>query len=231
MLEPIKIVVIDDEAPIRRFLKASLSEGEAKWFEAETGLEGIQMVAQRNPDVVLLDLGLPDMDGLEVLRNLREWTAVPVIMLSARGQERDKVLALDAGADDYVTKPFSVNELMARVRVALRHSPRNSQPESPIFETGSLRIDFDRRQVFIDESEVRLTPIEYRLLSLLAHHAGKVLTHKFLIAEVWGPAYEDSTHTLRVHMGALRQKVEPDPTHPRLIRTETGVGYRLLVHE
>lgn len=221
-------VVIEDEAPIRRFLKASFPAGEATWHEAEDAAEGTRLVATKNPDVVLLDLGLPDQDGLDVIKGLREWTDVPIIVLTARGLERDKVLALDAGADDYVTKPFSVEELMARVRVALRHSARHRAPTEPVFETGSLHIDFDSRRVKLDHEDVRLTPIEYRLLTLLAQHAGKVLTHKYLLTEVWGPGYEDSTHTLRVHMGALRQKLEKDAAHPRLIRTETGVGYRLL---
>lgn len=228
MAEPIKFVVIEDEAPIRRFLIASLSKDEAVWHEAASGEEGSRLVATKNPDVVLLDLGLPDRDGLEVLRSLREWTDVPVIVLTARGLEKDKVLALDAGADDYVTKPFSVAELMARVRVALRHSARNKAPAEPTFVSGALCLDFESRVVALDGEEVRLTPIEYKLLALLAQHAGKVLTHKFLLTEVWGPGYEDSTHTLRVHMASLRQKLEKDAARPRLIRTETGVGYRLL---
>ena len=228
LADPVRFVIIEDEAPIRRFLKASLGPEEAEWHEAETAAQGIKLVAQKNPAVVLLDLGLPDQDGLDVLRSLREWTEVPVIVLTARGQEKDKVLALDAGADDYVTKPFSVAELMARVRVALRHAARTKPETEPVYESGGLRVDFVARQVFVDEEEVRLTPIEYRLLALLAAHAGKVLTHRFLLNDIWGPAYEDSTHMLRVHMGAIRQKLETDAAHPRFIRTETGVGYRLL---
>lgn len=228
MSDPIRFVVIEDEAPIRRFLKASLGVEEAEWHEAETGAEGKKLVANRNPDIVLLDLGLPDGDGLEILRSLREWTQVPIIILTARGKERDKVLALDAGADDYVTKPFSVAELMARVRVALRHSKRVKPDTDPTFEAGNLKIDFEARSVFLDQEEVHLTPTEYRLLTVLAQHSGKAVTHKHLITEVWGPGYTDSTHTLRVHMATLRQKIDPDPAHPRLIRTETGVGYRLI---
>lgn len=228
MPDPIRFVIIEDEAPIRRFLKASLSPADAEWHEAETALEGTRLVAQKNPDVVLLDLGLPDQDGLDVLRSLREWTEVPVIVLTARGQERDKVLALDAGADDYVTKPFSVPELMARVRVALRHAAKTSHGVEPTYEGGGLRLDFEARQVFVDGEEVRLTPIEYRLLAILARHVGRVLTHRQLLSEVWGPAFEDSTHTLRVHMGSIRAKIEANPAHPRFIRTETGVGYRLM---
>lgn len=229
MPEPIRFVLIEDEAPIRRFLKASFSPEEAEWFEAETGEAGTRLVAQKNPDVVLLDLGLPDQDGHEILRSLREWTDVPVIVLSARGQEKDKLRALDAGADDYVTKPFSTAELMARVRAAVRRAGKGKTETEATFESDGLRIDFESRLVFVDGEEVRLTPIEYRLLALLARHAGKVVTHRAILEEVWGPAYEDSTHTLRVHMGAIRQKIEPDASHPRFIRTETGVGYRLLV--
>jgi len=228
LADPIRFVIIEDEAPIRRFLKASFPPEEAEWYEAETGEEGLRLVAQKNPDVVLLDLGLPDQDGHRVLAQLREWTEVPVIVLSARGQERDKLLALDAGADDYVTKPFSTAELMARVRAAFRRWRRDSAETEPTFESNGLRIDFEGRQVFVGDEEIRLTPIEYKLLAFLARHAGKVVTHRILLHEVWGPAFEDSTHTLRVHMGAIRQKIEPDASHPRYIRTETGVGYRLM---
>ena len=217
--------MIEDELAIRRFLRASLSDSKAEWFEAGTGEEGIQLVAHKNPDVVLLDLGLPDMDGLEVLTRLREWTEVPIIVLSARGQERDKVAALDGGADDYLTKPFSIIELMARVRVALRNSSKR-QTSEPIFESDGLRIDFAARSVTLNGDEVHLTQIEFKLLSLLAQNAGKVVTQNQMLREVWGAAYEDSTHTLRVHMGNLRQKIEPGVTKRRFIRTETGVGYR-----
>ena len=228
MPEPLVIVVIEDEAPIRRFLKASALPSEATWHECETGQEGIRAVARTEPDIVLLDLGLPDQDGLEVLRAIREWTEVPVIVLTARGQERDKVLSLDSGADDYMTKPFSVNELWARIRVVLRRAQRSKAKDEAVYVNGELKVDFDARRVTLGEVEVRLTPIEYRLLALLSRHAGKVLTHTMILTEVWGPGYEESTHALRVHMGALRQKIEPDPSHPRFIRTETGVGYRLL---
>lgn len=228
MPDPIRFVVIEDEAPIRRFLKASLLPDEAEWYEAETGAEGIRLVAQKNPDIVLLDLGLPDMDGQEVLRGLREWTEVPIIVLTARGQEKDKVFALDAGADDYVTKPFSIAELMARVRATLRRVDKERSEHEPIFESAELSIDFEARKVMLGAEEVHLTPIEYRLISILAKHAGKVLTHRYLLTEVWGPAYADTTHTLRVHMASIRQKIESDPAHPKFIRTETGVGYRLM---
>lgn len=218
-------MVIEDETAIRRFLRASDSESE--WFEAESGKEGIQLVAHKNPDIVLLDLGLPDMDGLEVLAKLREWTQVPVIVLSARGQERDKVAALDAGADDYLTKPFSIGELMARVRVALRHAATDTD-SSAIFESEGLEIDFASRTVRLNGLEIRLTQIEFKLLALLARHAGRVVTQNQILREVWGAAYEDSSHTLRVHMGNLRQKLEADSDSKRRIRTETGVGYRLI---
>lgn len=229
MAEPIRVVIIEDEPAIRRFLRAGVPASEVDWVEAATAAEGIHLVAHKHPHAVLLDLGLPDRDGLEVLRELREWTDIPVIVLTARGQERDKVAALDGGADDYVTKPFSLAELMARIRVALRHVGRASPNVEPVFESGGLRIDFAARQVWLDGAEVRLTPIEYRLLAFLAQHAGKVVTHRQLLGEVWGPGFEDATHTLRVHMGSIRQKVDPDPTRPRFIRTETGVGYRLMV--
>ncbi|MCW5942341.1 MAG: response regulator [Fimbriimonadaceae bacterium] len=229
MAEPIRVVVIEDEAPIRRFLRAGVGPDEVAWIEAATGEEGVRLVAQRQPDVVLLDLGLPDQDGLDVLRGLREWTDVPVIVLTARGQESDKVLALDAGADDYVTKPFSLAELMARVRAAVRRAHVATVEPPSVVQAGDLRVDLALRRVFQGEREIRLTPTEYRLLALLAGQAGRVLTHRHLLREIWGPEYEDATHTLRVHMASLRQKIEPDPVQPRYVRTETGVGYRFLV--
>jgi two-component system KDP operon response regulator KdpE len=204
-----------------------MNESEAEWFEAENGEDGVRLVAHRNPDVVLLDLGLPDIDGLIVLQRLREWTDVPVIVLSARGQEKDKIAALDSGANDYLTKPFSIGELMARVRVALRY--RQKPVEESVFECDGLRIDYASRLVSLDGNEVRLTVIEYRLLTMLTRFAGRVITQRQMLIEVWGPEYEDSTHTLRVHMGNLRAKIETNPAKPRFIRTETGVGYRFLV--
>lgn len=228
MSEPITVVIIEDEKPLRRFLRASFAEDEAKIIEAETGAEGLRLIARSTPDLVLLDLGLPDRDGIDVLRELREWSQIPVIVLSARGQEKDKVAALDAGADDYLTKPFSVNELMARIRVAIRHAMRQNAPAEPVFESNGLRVDFQARQVHVNGVEVRLTALEFKLLALLARHAGMVLTHTQLLTEVWGPAYEDASHALRVHMAAIRQKIEDNPASPRFIRTETGVGYRLI---
>jgi len=231
MSEPIRIVMIEDEAPIRRFLRASLGPDEAEWIEAENGEEGTRAVAKNNPDIILLDLGLPDQDGLDVLRSLREWTQAPIIVLTARGKERDKVEALDAGADDYVTKPFSVPELLARMRVALRHAARSHSDQQPTFECDELRVDYVRREVTVSGVPVALTPIEYKLLTQLATHAGKVLTHNALIDAVWGPAFEDSTHTLRVHMASIRAKIEPIPAQPKFIRTITGVGYRMAEPE
>lgn len=228
MKGPVKFVVIEDEVPIRRFLRSSMAPEEAEFFEADAGEPGVRLVALKNPDIVLLDLGLPDIDGIEVVKRLRDWTRVPIIILSARGQEKDKIAALDAGADDYLTKPFSIGELMARVRVALRHSETKLPSAEPRFVMNGLVVDFEVRQVFLDDREIRLTPIEFKLIAELARHAGKVLTHTHLMREVWGPGYEDSTHTLRVHMGSIRQKIEPEPSRPRFIRTETGIGYRMI---
>lgn len=225
MAKPFRILVIDDEAAIRRFLHASLDQKEYEVLEAADGASGLRAAATHNPDVVLLDLGLPDMDGVEVARGLREWSAVPIVVLSARGQERDKVEALDAGADDYLTKPFGVGELNARIRVALRHAAKDA-PREPVIEAGGLKIDLAARHVFRDGAEVHLTPNEYKLLALLARHAGRVLTHRQLLVEVWGPQYEDETHYLRVYMGQLRHKLEADPSNPRVLTTEAGVGYR-----
>lgn len=226
MADPKKIVVIDDEVAIRRFLKASLDPKEYELIEAQTGEEGIRMTAVANPVVVLLDLGLPDMDGVEVARNLRQWTEVPIIVLSARGQEPDKISALDAGADDYLTKPFGVGELMARIRVAIRHAKDGSGPD-PCIEAFGIKIDLPNRQVWREGAEVHLTPNEYDLLALLARHAGKVVTHRQLLKDVWGPAYAEENHYLRVYMGQLRHKLESNPAQPRLLITESGVGYRL----
>ena len=224
-----KIIVIDDEVQMRRFLKACFDPAEMELLEADTAEEGMRLVARTNPDVVLLDLGLPDMDGIDVTRQLREWTQVPIIVLSARGREKDKIEALDAGADDYLTKPFGVGELLARIRVTLRHVTQSKGPDpDPIFESGDLKVDLAMRRVFVGGQEVHLTPIEFKLLGMLVKHSGMVLTHKQLITEVWGPAYADETHYLRVYMGQLRHKLETDPARPRHITTEPGVGYRLL---
>ncbi len=222
------ILVVDDEMPLRRFLRTTLVKHDYQCLEAATAQEGMELIASRKPDLVILDLGLPDLDGLEVARQLREWTSVPIIVLTARGQEEDKVNALDAGADDYLTKPFGVNELLARIRVALRHSGTTAAgTEDSVFAVGNLRIDFTHRQVFLGEDQVHLTPIEYKLLATLARNPGRVMTHKQLLQEVWGPGYEEESNYLRVHMVQLRRKLEPDSTRPRYLVTEIGVGYRL----
>ena len=225
---PPTVLVIEDEAQIRRFLRATLTANGYQLLEATTAQEGLVQAATRQPEVVILDLGLPDLDGLEVTRRLREWTTMPIIVLSARGQEADKVTALDAGADDYLTKPFSVGELLARLRVALRHATRISQePGEPTFVLGDLRVDLARRQVYIAEQQVHLSPIEYKLLTTLVRYAGRVVTHRQLLQEVWGPGYTEASHYLRVYMGQLRHKLEADPARPRYLVTEPGVGYRL----
>ncbi len=221
------ILLIEDEPQMRRFLRITLQSHGYRLAEAETGQEGLMQAATRNPDVVLLDLGLPDVDGLEVTRRLREWTQTPVIVISAREQEQDKVKALDAGADDYLTKPFSAGELMARIRVALRHMARQTGKQEPIFILQNLRVDLAQRQVFIDEKEVHLTPIEYKLLTVLVRHAGRVITHRQLLQEVWGPAHVNEVQYLRVYMTQLRHKLENDPTRPRFLMNEPGIGYRL----
>jgi len=227
MPDPV-VVLIEDELQIRRFLRATLVGQGYRLFEATTGADGLIEVASRQPDVVIVDLGLPDMDGLDVIRRLREWTAVPVIVLSARGQERDKVSALDAGADDYVSKPFGAGELLARIRVALRHTAGAShEGEEAAFKVGDLEVDQLRRHVTMRGAEVKLTPIEYKLLTTLVRHAGKVVTHQQLLREVWGPSHDDQAHYVRVYMAHLRHKLETEPARPRYLLTEPGVGYRL----
>ena len=222
------VLVVEDEPQMRRFIRASLSSHGYRVVEAETAAEAIRLVTSNNPDLILLDLGLPDADGVDLTRRLREFARTPILVLSARGREDDKVDALDAGADDYLTKPFGVNELLARMRVALRHGSRDAAPTSvPILTFGELTIDLARRVVTLSGREVHLTPTEYKLLLLLAHNAGKVLTHRHILKEVWGAAYASHTHYVRVHMAELRKKVEVDPARPRLLVTEPGVGYRL----
>jgi len=224
--EPL-ILLIEDEPPVHKFLGASLPAHGFRLIGVDNGKDGLARAADYNPDVVLLDLGLPDMDGLNVTRRLREWSNVPIIVLSARGQEKDKIAALDAGADDYLTKPFSTGELLARIRVALRHASRLSDNSpQPVFIVGALRVDLAGRHVFVGEQEVHLTPIEYKLLTVLVRYAGKVMTHQQLLKEVWGPHHTQDTHYLRVHLAQLRRKIEPDPAQPRYLLTETGVGYR-----
>ena len=219
------VLVVEDEPQMRKFIRASLSSHGYRVLEAERAAEVVSLITSHNPALVLLDLGLPDGDGLDITRQLREWSRVPIIVLSARGREDDKVVALDAGADDYLTKPFGVNELLARMRVALRHAHTGAEPQ--VLELGALKIDLVRREVMRADERLHLTPIEYKLLVLLAKNAGKVLTHQHILKEVWGAAYAHQTHYVRVHMAELRKKVEQDPARPKLLVTEPGVGYRL----
>ena len=222
------ILLIEDEPQMRRFLRAGLGAQDYDLVEAETGREGLTQAAGRRPDVVLLDLGLPDTDGLEVIRRLREWSPVPIIVISARGREQDKITALDLGADDYLTKPFSVGELLARVRVALRHARRAADgTDQPVFEVGGLRVDLARREVAVRDAPVHLTPTEYKLLAMLVRFAGRVVTHRQLLKEVWGLSATTQAHYLRVYMAQLRHKLEADPARPSYLLTEPGVGYRL----
>jgi two-component system KDP operon response regulator KdpE len=225
------VLVVEDEPQMRRFLRASLGAEGYRVLEAWTVADGLRQVTAEHPDAVLLDLGLPDGDGLELVRRVREWSGVPVIVVSARGREEDKVAALDAGADDYLPKPFGTKELLARLRVALRHARSRAVPASPVLEVGALRMDLERREAAVAGREVRLTPIEWRLLALLAHNAGKVLTHAQILREVWGPHAAAQTHYVRVYMAELRKKLEADPARPRLLVTEPGVGYRLSDRE
>lgn len=223
------VVLIEDEPQIRRFLRATLTGQGYRLFEAASGADGLVEVGSRQPDVVIVDLGLPDMDGIEVIRRLREWTAVPIIVLSARGQERDKVAALDAGADDYVSKPFGAGELLARIRVALRHTAGAShEADEAAFRVGELQVDRLRRHVSLGGTEVHLTPTEYKILTALIRHAGKVVTHQQLLREVWGPAHTEQAHYVRIYMAHLRHKLEVEPARPRYLLTEPGVGYRLV---
>ena len=224
--EPV-VVLIEDDPEVRGFVRTGLLEQGYRLFEAPTGVDGLTEAANNRPDVVVVERDLPDMDGIEVVRRLREWTSVPVVVLSARDQESDKVEALDAGADDYVTRPFGIGEFLARIRVALRHAAGAGRPEEAVFTLGDLRVDLARRRVFLADRELRLTPIEYRLLATLIHHAGNVLTHRHLLTEVWGPSHMEKVHYLRVYMAHLRRKIEADPTNPRYLLTEPGVGYRL----
>jgi len=220
-----RILVVDDEPQIRRAIRAGLHAHGFEVEQADTGESALDSIALHAPDVVILDLGLPDIHGTQVVREVREWSTVPIIILSVREDERDKVQALDSGADDYVTKPFGMGELLARIRVALRHTSR-VQSHEPILQFGDLRIDLPRRMVTVAGREVHLTPTEFELLTELATNAGKVLTHQMLLSRVWGPESAESTHYLRVYINQLRNKLEAEPTRPRFIMTEPGVGYR-----
>jgi two-component system, OmpR family, KDP operon response regulator KdpE len=231
MPTPLKptVLVIDDELQMRRLLRVCLEANGYRVSEAATGKEGISEAAQHPPDVVLLDLGLPDMEGVAVLKRLREWSRVPVVVLSVRDREEDKIAALDNGADDYVTKPFSSGELLARLRVAQRHAPPAS--EVTVFRSGHLEVDLVARIVRRKGDEVKLTATEYALIRLFVQHAGKVLTHRLILREVWGPNYVEQTHYLRVYLAHLREKLETNPSQPELLITEPGVGYRLISKE
>lgn len=228
MIQPADtVLVVEDEAPMRRFVRSALTTHGFRVVEAGTLADAESLATKSPPELVLLDLGLPDGDGLALLARLREWSQAPVIVLSARGREEHKVKALDAGADDYLTKPFGTSELLARIRVALRHARGQQQPDDPMLAVGPIHIDQARHEVTVDGALIHLTPIEFRLLALLARHAGKVLTHRQLLHEVWGPRSTHQTHYLRVHMAALRRKVEADAARPKWLITEAGVGYRL----
>jgi len=224
---PATVLVIEDEPPIRRFLRPAIEAAGWRMIESETAAHGILEATQARPDIIVLDLGLPDQHGIEVIKRIREWSRLPIIVLSAHGREHEKVSALDAGADDFVQKPFSVNELMARLRVALRHAATTLSPGGDgTIVAGDVEIDPARRLVTRKGREVHLTPIEYKLLTTLAQHAGLVMTHRQLLREVWGPGHAEESHYLRIFMRQLRQKLEDDPANPRHLTTEVGVGYR-----
>ncbi len=229
IMNHLKVLVVDDEHAIRRFLRTSLSAQGYDVYEVATGEEAILQVVNVQPDLIILDLGLPDISGIEVTKRVREWSHTPIVILSVQDQDTDKINALDAGADDYLTKPFSVGELMARLRVAIRHAQKSGETEEPIFRTGSLTVDLAARIVTCDGAEVQLTPTEYDLLKALVQYPGRVLTHQQLLKDVRGVGYQSETHLLRVHMSNLRRKIERDPTNPQYILTEPGVGYRLAV--
>jgi two-component system, OmpR family, KDP operon response regulator KdpE len=226
------VLVVEDEAPIRRFLRAALEVEGFKFLEATTGSQALAMAASHNPDIILLDLGLPDVDGLEVIQRLREWSHTPIIVISARGKDAEKVAGLDAGADDYLAKPFSVEELAARLRVVIRRLTRTrAGKEEPVFQVGELQVDLARRMVQEGDQEIHLTPIEFKLLAVLLRHRGQVLTHRQLLQEVWGHASEEQAHYLRNYIHTLRHKLEKNPARPQYLRTEPGVGYRLTGDE
>lgn len=228
---PPEVLLVEDDAQIRRFLRPTLLAERYRLHEAVTAQEGIAQAAARQPDLILLDLGLPDQDGLVVIRKIREWSSVPILVLSARGQERDKIDALDAGADDFVSKPFATGELLARMRAALRRNVRAgaaSGQATAVFRVGGIEVDLDKRLVTVDGAETHLTPIEFKLLQIMVRYAGRVVTQRQLLNEVWGPNHLDQAQYLRVYMGQLRRKLEADPARPQFLRTEPGVGYRLV---
>ncbi|MBN2050461.1 MAG: response regulator [Spirochaetales bacterium] len=224
------ILLVDDEKPVRNFLSASIKTQSYRVLDAKTGNEALSLTASHGPDLILLDLGLPDIDGIEVIHRIRDFSAVPIIVLSARGQEWDKVEALDAGADDYLSKPFGTAELLARIRAGLRRAAQlkqHAKEGTTVYKVESLTVDLEKRIVFVDGKEVHVTPTEFKLLSVMVRHPGKVLTHAFLVREVWGPGAGNDTQSLRVFMANLRRKLEKDPSDPQIIRTEVGVGYRI----
>jgi len=224
------VLIIEDEDAICNFISAILTSNDYQVVKAKTGKEGLSLFTSHVPDIILLDLGLPDIDGVEILKIIRQWSKTPVIVVSARGHEREKVAALDFGADDYIVKPFGTSELLARIRTAMRHSPQSTSTESVgdgTFIVGKLEIDYNKRVVYKDGEKIHLTPIEYKLLVLLSRNAGKVLTHDFIIREIWG-VYTDESHTLRVNMANIRRKIEENPGVPQYILTEMGVGYRMV---
>ncbi|MDD2761818.1 MAG: response regulator [Methylomonas sp.] len=224
------IIVVEDEPAIRKFLRTGLKFEGFSVFEADTGKRGIIEAGVRKADLMVLDLGLPDMDGIEVIKAIRKWSMMPIIVLSARNQEQHKIDALDLGADDYLTKPFGIGELTARIRVALRHANRTDGSISgDVLEADGLKVDLDKRVVSVDGREISLTPIQYRLLAALVKHAGRVMTHRQILKEVWGPSNQENVHYLRIYMSQLRQKIESDPAQPRFLMTESGVGYRLKI--
>ena len=221
------LLVIEDEVAILQFLRSSLKDSGWEVLEARTGKVGLDYAASRKPDAILLDLGLPDQDGLDVLKGLRKWTSAPVIIISARGQEKDKIAGLDAGADDYLTKPFGVPELKARLRVALRHAQHKPEDATPIYENAGLKVDLINRRIWLKKKEVRLSPLQYELLAVLVKNAGRVVKHEQLLKEVWGEDREVTPESVRIFIHQLRHKIEPDPVRPRCLKTEPGVGYRL----
>ena len=225
------ILVVEDDRPIRNLIVTTLKTHDYKYLAAENGSSAILEASSHNPDIVLLDLGLPDMEGVEVIKKIRTWSNMPIIVISARSEDTDKIEALDAGADDYITKPFSVEELLARIRVTQRRlavMQSGEQIESSVFENGGLKIDYTAGCTYLKGEELHLTPIEYKLLCLLSRNVGKVLTHTYITQEIWGSAWDNDVASLRVFMAGLRKKIEPDPSHPRYIQTHVGIGYRLL---
>jgi len=223
----VKILIIEDEPQIRRFVRTALIAQNFDVLEAENGKDGLIAAETGKPDLVILDLGLPDMDGVEIVRRIREWTPIPIIVLSARTTESVKIATLDRGADDYLAKPFGIGELMARIRVSLRHSTNASKDAHGEYINGTLKVDLTHRRVFIGDQEIHLTPIEYRLLGVLIRNAGRVITHRQILREVWGPSHSEDSHYVRIYMAQLRHKLEKDPAQPQFLLTEAGVGYRL----